>query len=524
MSIIQLGAGSDLQKAVNNAQPGDIISLDSTATWRGPIELAPKSGSAPITIQSSRVSELPDGRVDPSHSGLMPKIMVPHAEQAIRTKPGAANYKFDGVEILPDPGATVLFDLVRFGDTRAAQSTLDQVPHHLTMDRCYIHGNSILSFQRGVSLNSSDSEITRCYISEITGRGMDAQAIASWNTPGRNKIVDCYLEATGENLLFGGADPATPDFIPSDVQVLRCNLVKQLTWKGKGWTIKNLLEFKNAKRIAVDGCVLENNWGGEGQAGPCVLFTVRNQEGSAPYSIVEQITFSNCTVRNSDGALNFLGSDNEKPSARASDVAIRNCLFDKIAGPFITLNGFYNVTIDRCTHLQSANLTTLYGEQSQGFKYTNNVTIDHDFGIFGDGGTIGKAALDEYAPGWTWAGSVIAKPYDRSAYPAGNDYPASLALPADFRSPFAGKGCDIDALLAAQSGTISVPIPEPTPEPAPNPTPSPAPPATAKYSYASALLPQIDADMLKLLNTNGAQGMRFVLLVNDRLYFEKSEP
>ena len=215
-------------------------------------------------------------------------------------------------------------------------------------------------------------------------------------------------------------------------------------------------------------------------------------------------------------------------------MTISNCIFDQIRGSFITMNGFNNVAIDRCTHLQAGNLTTLYGLPAKGFKYTNNLTVDHEYGIFGDGGTIGKAALDKYCgTDWIWAGNVIANPYDKASYPTGNDYPASLPLPADYRSPVTGKGCDIDALKAAQAGTTTVPTPAPSPAPSPAPAPAPAPapspapsptptPTTTKYAYTRASWPGSVTAQLKLVNDMGGQGYRFTGVFSNMAYFEKS--
>ena len=65
-------------------------------------------------------------------------------------------------------------------------------------------------------------------------------------------------------------------------------MVKPLTWRqgsptfgGIPWTVKNLFELKNAQRVLVDGNLMENNWG-QAQNGFSVLFTVRNQGGTAP--------------------------------------------------------------------------------------------------------------------------------------------------------------------------------------------------------------------------------------------------
>lgn len=467
--MITVKAGESLQTAVNNCPPGETLSVEAGATFQGPIELPNKASTGVITIQSSRVSELPNGRVDPSHAPLMPKILCPDATQAnnpqsITTLPGAQYYKFDGIEVLPSASANIFYELIRFGASRADQNTLGSVPHHLKIDRCYVHGLDGKNFQRGVSLNSSDSEITRSYFSQITGKGMDAQAIASWNTPGRNKIVDCYLEATGENVMFGGSDPASAEFIPSDCQLLRCFVFKPLTWKGLGYTIKNLLEFKDAQRIVVDGNIFQNNWSGEGQAGPCILFTVRNQEGSAPFSIVKDIQFTNNTVKHSEGVFNFLGLDNEKPSQQGTGVIIRNNVFDEItSGPFLTMNGFFNVTLEHNTHLQSKNTMTLYGTPATGFVYRDNVTIEKEYGVFGDGGTLGTQALEKYTPGYVFTGNVVASPY--APLPAGNDYPATVTVGPDYRTNYPLKGADIDQLLAAQAGNTTPPPITPTPPP-----------------------------------------------------------
>lgn len=477
MAEIKVNAGGSLQTAIDNAQPGDVLSLEAGATFRGPIVLPAKNSSTEIVIQSSRVAELPQARVNPSHSGLMPKIICTAFEQAIRTKPGASFLKFDGIEVLPDPNepntdVIKFFDLVRLGEGRQLQATLESVPHHLKIDRCYIHGLAQTNFQRSISLNSSDTEVTRCYIPEIHGRGMDAQTICSWNTPGRLKIEDCYLEASGENFLLGGADPAMESFIPTDVQLLRCHVFKPLSWKGV-WTVKNLLEIKNGKNVLIDGNVFENNWT-DAQSGVAILFTVRNQEGTAPYSVILNVTFTNNTVKNSEDALNFLGSDNEKPSQRCSGALIQNNLFVDISRDFVLLNGYDNVRINRNTHLQGRDLISLNVTPSNGFEYSENLTKDNPYGIIGEG-LIGQAALDKFTPGGKFSNNVIANPYSKESgapYPAGNDYPASLTLPADFRSPFVGKGCDVDRLLAAQSGSVTGPVTEPTPTPSPAPVPT----------------------------------------------------
>ena len=98
------------------------------------------------------------------------------------------------------------------------------------IDRSYIHGFQTQEVQRGISLNSSDTSITNSYISDVHGKGYDTQAICGWNGPGRYKIINNYLEGAGENVMFGGATPAIPGLVPTDIEVRNNYFYKPLSW------------------------------------------------------------------------------------------------------------------------------------------------------------------------------------------------------------------------------------------------------------------------------------------------------
>jgi hypothetical protein len=370
-------------------------------------------------------------RVSPKQSALFAKLQTKIVDPIITTAAGAHHYRFIGIEFSTTTESVKIYDLIRLGGGRQEQKTLEAVPHHLVIDRCYVHGFDTQDVQRGISLNSAESTISNSYISAIHGVGYDTQAIAGWNGPGPFHIINNYLEAAGENIMFGGADPANPNLIPSDIEIRGNYVFKPKSWKvgdptyaGMHWTVKNLLELKNAKNVVIDGNIFENNWV-DAQAGLPILFTVRNQEGTAPWSIIQNVTFTNNIVKGAPGALNFLGSDNEKPSQRSSGATISNNLFVDIRGEFLTLNGFNNVSLIHNTHIQTGNIMTLAGTPVQQFVYRDNLTIRHSkgYGVFGDALGEGAVALKKFAPDAVFKNNVLAGA-DSSVYPKDNYYPS----------------------------------------------------------------------------------------------------
>jgi hypothetical protein len=429
---LNVGPKDSFQAALNAAQYGDVIVLQAGVPYTGNFELPLKQGAGEIVIQSSRAKELPENvRVSPAQSALFAKLQTDTVDAVLKTAAGAHHYRFVGIEFSTTDANVKIYDLVRLGGGRKEQKTQDSVPHHLVIDRSYIHGFDTQDVQRGISLNSAETTISNSYISEIHGVGYDTQAIAGWNGPGPFKIINNYLEGAGENVLFGGADPANAEMIPSNIEIRGNYVFKPLTWKvkhpsyaGKHWTVKNLLELKNAKNVVIDGNIFENNWT-DGQTGIPILFTVRNQDGTAPYSIIENVTFTNNIVKGAEGAINLLGSDNEKPSQRCSGLMIANNLFVDIRGPFLTMNGYNKVSIIHNTHFQTHNLMTLYGTPVEQFVYRDNLTIrgPKGYGVFSDSLGEGVTGMRKYIPDAVFKNNVLAGA-DKSLYPKDNAFPS----------------------------------------------------------------------------------------------------
>jgi hypothetical protein len=135
-------------------------------------------------------------RVAPSNASSMPKIITPNSSSVLTARAGSAtsaeahHYRFMGVEFR---AVSNIVNLIKLGDTGSAQSRLDQVPHDLIFDRCYIHGGTALSLRRGIAMNSARTAIIDSYISDCHEIGADSQAIACWNGPGPFKISNNYL-------------------------------------------------------------------------------------------------------------------------------------------------------------------------------------------------------------------------------------------------------------------------------------------------------------------------------------------
>jgi hypothetical protein len=504
-ATVAVRAGGDLQAALDAAQPGDTIVLQAGATFVGNFVLRAKSGDDYITIRSSG-DGLPaeNTRIDPRHAGQLAALRSPNTAAALATAPGAHHYRLQWLEFRANLQGRG--DIITLGDGSSRQNTLDLVPHHLIVDRVYIHGDVTVGQKRGIGLNSASTSIVNSYISEIKAPGQDSQAIAGWNGPGPFLISNNYLEAASENVMFGGADPAIAGLVPSDITFTRNHLSKPWSWRGGPWNVKNLFELKNAQRVVVDGNLMENNWA-EAQTGYAILLKSVNQDGGCPWCVVQDVLFTNNVVRHVSSAINILGHDTRYPALMANNIAFRNNLFEDVSGVrygadgrFVLINGGANIAFDHNTVINDGAATIYgYGLPSTGFVLTNNVLLDNMYGIRGADTGSGHTALAMFFPGAQVFGNIFAG-FKPALYPAANFYPASLNA-VGFSSSAGGNyrlssasiyrggatdgtdpGADFDALHAA---TRTPPPPGPAPH-TPLPPGAGSPPGTPRNLVATA--------------------------------------
>jgi len=541
-ATISVPADGNLQAAINAAAPGDTIALAAGATYRGNFVLPVHGGTTYVTIRTDAADELlpPRGtRISPAYAPYLAKIESPNALPALRTAPGAAFWRLAFLEFLPTYKAQG--DVITLGDGSSAQNTLEKMPHHLILDRLYVHGDPLAGQKRGIALNSGDTSIVNSYVSDIKGAGQDTQAIAGWNGAGPYYIANNYLEAAGNGMLIGGDDPKIANLTPSDI-VVRGNTVSRpvswrnvivptpanaraalgagalvpgtygyrvmarrtvgtsmakstptaevtvsvsdgaaiaLTWDavsdatdyvvfgrtpgaqtmywivpgtsftdagtsagtagtppsiGTVWTVKNLLELKNARRVVVDHNVMENNWA-QAQTGYAILFTPRNQYGTCTWCIVEDVTFEYNVVRHIGGGVSLTGYDDEHISQQANNIRIRNNEFSDYSkgwggtGYFLAIaNTPRDITVDHNTLISGngAGVVLASGTPISGFVFTNNVAKHDAYGILGNAKGYGNTAIAYYFPDGVITRNVLAGG-SASMYPAGNLFP-SLAL------------------------------------------------------------------------------------------------
>src|SRR6185295_8394495 len=236
--------------------------------------------------------------------------------------------------------------------------------------------------------NGAAFAVMDSYISDIHEAGADSQALGSWNGSGPFKISNNYLEGSGENVMFGGADPSVSGLVPSDIEMTGNNFFKPEAWRSQSWTVKNLLELKNARRVFIAGNVFEQNWG-SAQSGFAILLTPRNQNGGAPWSAVQDVTLTNNVVRNVGSGINILGSDDGHPSQQTRGVAIRNNLFTGIDGArwnsdgiFLqVLSGASDVVVEHATVQQTGNIISADGAPTRGFVFRDNIAFHNTYGV-----------------------------------------------------------------------------------------------------------------------------------------------
>ncbi len=529
---VQVPAGGDFQTALNSAQCGETIALQSGAVFSGNFVVPAKNCDAAhwIIVRTNAPDSAlpPEGtRITPCFAGVaslpgrpsfgcsstnnvMAKIVFEGVgSEPLELAPGVNHMRFLGLEITRTSPGNVIYDLVVLQNGGPV--------NNLVFDRDWIHGTAQDETTRGIALGGStyvavvDSFFTDFHCIAISGACGDAQAINGGlgDLPmGPYKIVNNFLEASGESLLFGGGEATQ---IPQDMEIRGNHLFKPLIWlkgqpgfvggaNGNPFIVKNHLELKNGVRVLFEGNVLENNWGGFTQTGFSIVLTPKNQDGTCPLCVVHDITIRYGTISNVGNGL-VLGngaSDSGAVSQGEWNESIHDILIQNVSASAYDGAGFllqeangspsssiHDIVINHITALGTDATAPMlvvgndltYPAMSN-FSWTNSI-FTADGGVISTGGgsvncayqgapaTIIQNCFSPYmfnhnaliGAAKTWPAGNFAPPSANDVQFAGANAPSGIAYQLLPTSPFAkagsdGKdlGADMNAIAQAISG------------------------------------------------------------------------
>ena len=485
-STLYVNKGGDLQAALNAAQPGDEVVVEAGGRFIGQFVLPAKPAGPVITVRSS--AALPERRLTPADAALLPTLVSDTVEPALRGT-ATANWRLDGL---------------RFESTRDGHYNIVALQDavNITMDRLLIIGGS-MGQRRAIMGNGRAITLTRSHIANIWRNGEESQAFCAWDGGGPYTVRDNYLEAASQGVMFGGANSASPANVPADILVEDNHITKPLAWKGLPRVVKNLFELKSAKRAVIRDNLMENNWS-DGQNGYGVLFTVRNDEGGSPWSVVEDVLFERNIVRNSENGINILGHDSYQASGRTTRVTIRHNLI-LTSGTFLQVGAEVGVlTVDHNTIRQGHTFVNAYGGDIwlagtaaprpaqyavETLVMTNNIANHNDYGFIGDGAGIGLGAITTFVRALTWTHNVLAGEKGWGyAYPVITWQPSLAEHLAQFSSDgtltststYRGAATDATDLGWNDAVSATTPPTEPTEPPPPPPADTTPPKVTLK--------------------------------------------
>lgn len=307
--------------------------------------------------------------------------------------------------------------------------------------------DSGIKFQTTVTSGATPTSAVFASVASLrVGDGMSLVPVGGSRGPWSATIVRSINgnTVTFDQITNQAGTPTAPDTTanavkygasPQNIFISRNYLFKSLTFRvsdplyaGIYAVVKNSFELKHAMNVIFDGNIIENNWGGQGQSGPTILLTPRNQTcylltfphdpvtcpaQTNPWAMVRDTQITNNRIINVNTVVNILGTDNLNPPGTGDDsgpsafvqyVLIENNLIEKVdpaslsnpvdtgGGELIFMfPGARHITISHNTqHNLSGNRTgsstnAPIGNISNDVKFMNNIVMHRTYGFIGDG-------------------------------------------------------------------------------------------------------------------------------------------
>jgi hypothetical protein len=304
------------------------------------------------------------------------------------------------------------------GDVYATDAVTQ--PSRVTLDNLAVTAGP-QGGHRAIALHGSDLTVRLCDITGWWETGRDSQGIWINNGPGPYAITDNLIEASGENILTGGADPRIPNCVPSDILIVRNRLRKPLSFAAAD--NKNALELKNARRVLIQDNIIENELP-DLLHDALIQFTPRNQDGNAPWCCVEDVVLERTVLKTAAPgfAVNILGTDNEQVSGWAKNITLRGNLFQTTKGIQV-LGGMDGALVLEHNTLPRIDLKLFsfdrLSARMPALTFTDNVAVGGLYDITGDGNqAFGLPSLLAFVTLAQWERNLI-ESWEGRAYPAG---------------------------------------------------------------------------------------------------------
>ena len=293
-------SGSGLQSAVKRAKGGAVLCLDAGERFTGQLVLPQRGDNGWVVIRTAPASShpAPGTRIRPSQSSSLAQLATAGGAPALASEPGARGWYLALLDITIDPDfPKVTSTIVNF-----VRGSSD-----LVLDRAFVHAGTEQNVQRCVVLNSAATTVINSWLDDCHGKGFDSQAILSWESDGPVLVDNNTLAGAGENVMLGGADPKEPGVQPTDFTFTRNHIVTPPEWNRK-WSKKNVFETKNARRVLIEGNVIEGSWV-DGQIGYALVLKTANQGGRCTWCSSSDVTIRRNFIRRAAGVFWIIGKD-----------------------------------------------------------------------------------------------------------------------------------------------------------------------------------------------------------------------
>jgi len=482
---VSVSNSSALTSALASATCGQQITLTAGNVFSGNFTIPALSscGSNYLWITTSALTSLPvqGTRTSPCYSGVTSlqgrppyacpgtpgtytaQIITPNSSPAFTFASGASNVRIMGLEITRTPNTGYVAQLVN-SDTKSLTNII--------VDRTWCHGDentdetsTCFDFNSDSSMVAIDSYFDD-FVCMQAGSCTDSHAMwggSSTTTDNVFKIVNNFIEASGESVIFGGGAATT---IPTNFEIRLNTFFKPRQWNpadpaynggigGHAMIVKNLFELKNAAYVLFEGNTLTNNWSGYSQSGQAFTINAKNQ-GSGSSNVCNACSVHDVTFRySSANSTNYLGewtfgaNANFAMAASQYNVSVHDLVGDNLGYPTCyacahnladiniwedpqytsTATAYHAATFNHITAvanlsapqklsgLQVGGELSGTGFQMTGINFTNNVFLTEQYGTYstgnaayncaGSGGGTPSTTIPACWATYTFAGNCI---------------------------------------------------------------------------------------------------------------------